>query len=176
MDATEMGVARDQHIAGMAVDAGKGLILCVNKWDLIEKDDHTQNAFIARLQQLFAFCPWAPVVFTSATAGQNVTQLLELVSQIQQRRTQQFETPKLNDLLRQLVAKQPPAGVKNHQPKLNYITQVATEPPTFAIFGSHPDMIHFSYQRYLENGFRQAFDFTGTPLKLEFRDKRKGNK
>ena len=172
MDAQQLGVAKDQSIAGLADDAGKGVILVVNKWDAVEKDDKTQHLTIAQLQNLFQFCWWAPLVFVSALTGENVSKLLELIVAIQQRRITKIATAPLNQLLGQLTAKQPPAGVKNHQPKLNYVTQTAIGPPTFTFFGTYPDLIHFSYRRYLENGWRETFDFSGTPIKLEFRDKR----
>ena len=176
MDAGELGVARDQHIAGLVIEAGKGLVLVANKWDAVEKDEQTQAKLTRRLQTQFQFCWWAPLVFTSATTGLHSGQLLELVQQIWQRRCQQLPTPELNQLLQQLTTKQAPAGLKGRQPKINYITQVDTQPPRFALFTSHPDLIHFSYQRYLENGLRAQYDFSGTPIKLEFRDKREQKK
>lgn len=172
IDATEPSVAGDQHIAGLVAEAGKGLILVVNKWDALEKDDKTQARLAARIQKDFQFAWWAPLLFTSAVTGQNVTKLFELATEIQQRRQTKLSTPKLNRLLESLVAKHPPAGLKNRQPKLNYVTQTGTEPPTFTFFCSSAAFIHFSYKRYIENGWREAFDFTGTPIKLEFKDKR----
>lgn len=173
MDATEPSVAGDQHIAGMVTEAGKGLILVINKWDLIEKDEKTQDDFLARLKRDFQFVWWAPVIFTSATTGLNVTKLFELAEAIQERRKLQVSTGELNRLVQGLVSKHPPAGLKNRHPKVNYVTQTATEPPTFTFFAAHPKFIHFSYKRYLENGLRTAYDFIGTPIVLEFRDKRK---
>jgi GTPase len=173
MDAAEPSVAGDQHIAGLVTEAGKGLILLVNKWDAIEKDDKTQALLGTRIKQDFQFAWWAPLIFTSATTGANITKLFELVTQIDERRHQEISTPNLNKTIEALVAKHPPAGMKGRQPKINYATQVGTEPPTFALFCSYPDLIHFSYRRYLENGLREAYDFIGTPIKLEFKDKRR---
>lgn len=172
MDAEEMSVAGDQHIAGSVVEAGKGLILVVNKWDTIEKETGTQERFTRHLVNDFAFVHWAPLVYTSATQGLNVTRLFELVRQIAATRAQTVPTTKLNNLVEKMVAKQPPAGLKNRHPKVKYATQTGISPPTFTLFSSYPDMIHFSYERYLENGLREAFDFSGTPIKLEFRGKR----
>lgn len=173
MDATEPNVAQDQRIAGLVTEAGKGLILVMNKWDAVEKDDKTQARLSQQIQQNFQFCWWAPLVFTSAETGLNVSKLFELALAIAERRRVQISTSKLNQLLETLSAKQPPAGLGRYQPKLNYITQTDIEPPTFSIFGSHTDKLHFSYRRYLENGLRQAFDFIGTPIRIEFKAKRK---
>jgi GTP-binding protein len=172
MDAAELSVAGDQHIAGSVIDAGKGLILVVNKWDAVEKETGTQERFTRHLVHDFAFAHWAPLVYTSATQGLNVTRLFEQVRQIAAARTQTVPTTELNKLIERMVAKQPPAGLKNRHPKIKYGTQTGVNPPTFTLFSSYPEMIHFSYQRYLENGLREAFDFNGTPIKLEFRGKR----
>ncbi|HVE81162.1 MAG TPA: ribosome biogenesis GTPase Der [Candidatus Dormibacteraeota bacterium] len=173
INATELSVAGDQHIAGDVAEAGRGLILVVNKWDLPEKDDKTQSRYTRKLVGDFAFVPWAPLVYTSATQGLNVTKLFELAVDIGKRRQQKISTAKLNNLIQELVAKQPPAGLRGKRPKINYATQIDTAPPTFAIFCTYPELVHFSYQRYLENGIRQQFDFSGTPIKIEFRNKRK---
>jgi GTP-binding protein len=173
MDATEPSVAGDQHIAGLVTEAGKGLILVINKWDAVEeKDDKTQAWLTRQLMADFAFVPWAPLIFTSATQGLHVTQLFELTNQIAERRGQQISTPELNKTIQGLVSKQPPAGMKGRLPKINYATQTGTNPPAFTIFTSHPELIHFSYTRYLENGLRSAYDFTGTPITITYRNKR----
>jgi GTP-binding protein len=171
MDATEMSVAGDQHIAGMVDEAGKGLVLIVNKWDLPEKDDHTQARMERKLQQDFQFVWWAPLVFTSAETGMNVTRIFDLVTEIYDRRQMQITTGKLNRLLQDFMLKQPPAGAKGKQPKLNYATQTGSNPPEFTFFGSYINLIHFGYKRYLENGLRKEFDLTGTPISLEFKAK-----
>lgn len=171
IDATELSVAGDQHIAGLAAEAGKGIILAVNKWDLVEKDDKTQDRYTRRLVNDFAFVHWAPLIYTSAVQGLNVAKLLEISRQIAETRKKTVTTGELNRLLEQMVAKQPPAGTKGRQPKIKYATQTGTNPPTFSIFSSYPSLMHFSYQRYLENGLRDAYDFTGTPIKLEFKGK-----
>lgn len=170
-DANEPSVAQDQHIAGLVEEMGKGLILVVNKWDMIERDDKTQARFLRKLQTDFAFIPWAPVIFTSATQGLNVTKLFELAMQIQERRATKIATGPLNKLIEKLVLKHPPAGLKNRQPRINYATQVETDPPKFVLFGSNVKFLHFSYKRYLENSLREAYDFTGTPIMIEYREK-----
>lgn len=174
MDATELSVAGDQHIAGMVKDAGKGLIIVVNKWDLPEKDEKTQAHLTKRLARDFEFVPWAPLVFTSATTKLHVRELLGLAVEINERRAAQIPTGPLNRVLADIIRKHPPAGPGNIQPKINYITQTGSNPPTFTLFSSHPKSIHFSYPRYIENSLRAVYDLTGTPIKLEFRSKRRG--
>ena len=171
MDAGELAVAGDQSIAGMVLEAGKGLILVVNKWDSIEKETGTQEKLTRRLMRDFAFVPWAPLVYTSATQGANVTKLFALALEIADRRSTQVPTGELNRIVAPLLTKQPPAGLKGKRPKIKYATQTATNPPTFTFFSSYPDLVHFSYRRYLENGLRAAHDFTGTPVFLEFSGK-----
>jgi GTP-binding protein len=173
IDANELAVAQDQHIAGMVEESGKGLILVVNKWDTVEKEDKTQARYLRRLQADYAFIPWAPVIFTSATQGLNVTKLFELATQIDERRQTKIATGPLNKLFEKLLLKHPPAGLKNRHPRINYTTQTGTNPPTFVLFGSNVGFLHFSYKRYLENSLREAYDFTGTPIILEYRDKHK---
>ncbi len=173
IDATEPSVAQDQHIAGLVEESGKGLILVINKWDAVEKDERTQARLLRKLQADFAFVPWAPVVFTSAVTGLHVTNIFKLALEIHERRQTKIATGPLNKTIEALVAKHPPAGLKNRQPKLNYATQTATEPPVFTLFGSHVEFLHFGYRRFIENGLRDKYDFIGTPIKIEYRDKRK---
>jgi GTPase len=174
IDATELAVAGDQHIAGSVLEAGKGLIIVVNKWDLVDKDDKTQARYIRRIQTEFEFAPWAPLIFTSATQGLNVTKIFELATEIYDRRNVQIPTPKLNIVLKSLTTKHPPAGLKNRQPKMNYMVQTGTQPPTFTIFSTYAEFVHFSYRRYIENGLRAEYDFIGTPIRLDFRSKNRG--
>lgn len=171
LDATELSVAMDQHIAGLVAEAGKGLVIVVNKWDAVEKETNTQALLERRIQHDFQFVWWAPLVFTSALTGQNAAKLFELASQIDERRKQKIQTGPLNRLIERLAAQQSPAGVKRRLPKIQYATQTGTEPPEFTLFGPSVDYLHFSYQRYLENGLRQEFDFSGTPIRLAFRAK-----
>lgn len=173
IDATEPSVAQDQHIAGLVEESGKGLILLINKWDAVEKDDKSQARLLRRLQADFAFVPWAPVVFTSALTGLHLTNIFKLALEIHQRRQTKIATGPLNKTIESLIAKHPPAGLKNRQPKLNYATQTGTNPPVFTLFGSHVEFLHFGYRRYIENGLRAKYDFIGTPIKIEYRDKRK---
>jgi GTP-binding protein len=180
MDATEGAVSGDLSLAGQIIEAGRGLILVMNKWDALEKDSKTQDHTTAILRHEFQFAWWAPLIYTSATRGLHTGRLLEQAVQIEQRRATQIATGPLNRLVEKLVAAHPPAGHKARQPKINYATQTGSNPPAFAFFATHPDLIHFSYRRYLENHLREEYDFTGTPVRLEFKpkhtDKRKGSK
>lgn len=175
LDATDGVVASDLNIAGHVIEAGKGLILVMNKWDAVDKDDKTQAAMTARLRKEFQFVHWAPLVYTSAVTGLHITKILDLVVEIEGRRALQLPTGPLNRLIEGLVAKQPPAGLKGKFPKVNYATQTGNNPPTITVFCTYPDLIHFSYRRYMENNIREAYDLTGTPIKLEFRHKHGDN-
>lgn len=176
LDATEGPVAGDLNLAGQVLEAGKGLIIVVNKWDAVEdKDERTQARMTKKLENEFQFAWWAPLVYTSAITGLHVTKLLELALAIDERRNQQIPTGPLNRLIERLVAKQLPAGLKNKQPKINYATQTGTNPPTITIFCTYPDLVHFSYRRYLENNLRDVYDFAGTPIRLDLRHKHGDN-
>ncbi len=171
IDATELSVAGDQHIAGLVTEAGKGLILVVNKWDAVEKETGTQERMTRKLMHDFAFASWAPLIYTSATQGLNINKLFELTREIMHRRDTTVTTGELNRAITTMTTRQPPAGLKGKQPKIKYATQTATQPPTFTLFTSYASLIHFSYQRYLENGLRDSYDFTGTPIKIIFEGK-----
>lgn len=172
LDATELATSQDLHIAGQIMDAARGMIIVINKWDVIDKDDKIQAKLLRKLNYEFDFLTWAPVVFTSATQGLNVAKLFELITEIHTRRTTEIPTAQLNTWLRSKVLAHPPAGLKNRHPKLNYITQTGTNPPSFTVFGSHVEFLHWSYKRYLENEIRKDYDFTGTAIRFIFKDKR----
>ena len=174
IDANDGVVAGDLNLAGQVLEAGKGLIIIVNKWDAVEKDEHTQAEMTRKLASELQFVWWAPLVYTSAVTGLHVTKLFELAVQIHERREQAIPTGPLNRLFEKLINKQPPAGLKGRQPKLNYATQTGTQPPTITIFCTYPDLVHWSYKRYLENNLRQTYDLTGTPLVLTFKHKHPG--
>ncbi len=171
LDGVEGHVAGDLNLAGQIIEAGKGLIIAYNKWDAVVKDEKTQDRLTVLLKNEFQFAWWAPLVFTSATHGLHVGQLMELAVQIDERRATLVPTGPFNRLIEKLVLKQPPAGLKGRLPKINYGTQTGTEPPSFTFFCTYPDLIHFGYRRYLENNIRDTWDFIGTPIRLEFRHK-----
>lgn len=179
MDVNELNVALDQRLAGIISEAGKGLILVVSKWDsVIDKDAFTRDDLAPRIAHTYDFVPWAPLIFTSAVTGQNITKIFDLCLDIRDRRDQPTKTRTLNSLLQQATAKHPPAGLKNTHPKLRYIVQTDTTPPWFVIYGSNLKFVHWSYKRYLERLVREAYDYSGTPIKFSYRDEKqiKSNK
>lgn len=178
MDSNELNVQLDQKIAGMIKEAGKGLILIVSKWDALEeKDAYTRDSIAPQIAHTYNFVPWAPLVFTSAITGQNVSKIFELAQEIDERRGKRMTTAELNRWLREVVDKHPPAGLKNRAPKLNYMVQEDDNPiPAFKIFGSHTKFLHWSYKRYLERNLRERYGFEGTPVQLWFIEKHETHK
>lgn len=172
MDANELNTSLDQKIAGLIKDAGKGLVIVVSKWDAYEKDAYSRDQIAPRIAADFAFVPWAPLIFTSAVTGQNVTKLFELALGIDKRRKITIQTSVLNRVLAKCIAKHPPAGLKNRHPKLRYFVQSDTAPPWFILFGSGLVYLHWSYKRYLEKELRHEFDFTGTAIMISYRDEK----
>lgn len=174
MDVNELNTQLDQKLAGLIKEAGKGLVLVVSKWDIAEdRDAYTRDDLAPRISHEFAFVPWAPLIFTSAVTGQNVTKLFELASDIKKRREQHFKTVELNKILQECVAKHPPAGLKNTMPKLRYMVQTDQSPPWFVIFGSNLKLLHWSYKRFLEHQIREHHDLIGTPIMFSFRQEDK---
>jgi len=173
MDVNELNTSLDQRLAGIIDEAGKGLVVVVSKWDsVIDKDAYTRDALAPRISQAFDFVPWAPLIFTSSVTGQNVSKLFDLILDIHTRRTQEFKTRKLNDLLQKTIASHPPAGLKNTHPRLRYMVQTDVSPPWFVIYGSNLKFLHWSYKRHLERVLREHFDLVGTALKISFRDEK----
>lgn len=173
MDTNELNVQLDQKIAGMIKDAGKGLVLVVSKWDAAEdKTAFTRDELAPQIAQHFEFVPWAPLIFTSAVTGQNVTKLFDLAQTIDEQRKKRLKTTELNRWLRTVTVKHPPAGLKNRAPKLNYIVQEDDNPtPAFKIFGAQTKFLHWSYRRYMERSLRETYGFEGTPVQLWFIEK-----
>ena len=173
MDAGELNVQLDQKIAGLIKEAGKGLVLVVSKWDSADKDAFTRDQIAPQIAHEFAFVPWAPLIFTSAVTGQNVTKIFDLVLEIAANRSEKFKTTELNKWLQGALIQHPPAGLKGRLPKLNYMVQEEDmDMPSFKIFGAHTKFLHWSYKRYLERSFREKWPLNGTPLKFWFIDKR----
>ena len=173
MDVNELNTQLDQRLAGIIDEAGKGLVVVISKWDSVEdKDAFTRDALAPSITRTFDFIPWAPLIFTSSVTGQNVTKLFDIALEIDERRKTEIKTRKLNDLLHTIVAKHPPAGLKNTFPKLRYIVQTDMAPPWFVIYGSNLKFLHWSYKRYIERNMRETFEFGGTPIKFSFRDEK----
>ena len=173
MDVNELNTQLDQRLAGIIDEAGKGMVIVVSKWDIVqEKDAFTRDALAPKISRTFDFVPWVPLIFTSSVTGQNVTILFDLAIEIDERRKQELKTRKLNDVLQNAIQKHPPAGLKNTHPKLRYIVQTDTAPPWFVIHGSNLKFVHWSYKRYLERTLRNNFDYIGTPIKFSFRDEK----
>ena len=168
IDAVEGVTAQDTHVAGYVQEARKGLIVAVNKWDLVEKDSKTAQEYTARIRRELIFVDWAPIIFISALTGQRARRVLELARAVQAERDKRIPTPKLIELVREAIARHPHTE-RGRQLKVYYATQAATRPPTFVFFVNDPKLLHFSYQRYLENQLRAAFGFEGTGIRLVFR-------
>lgn len=169
IDATEPFTAQDQAIAGAIAEAEKGIIIAVNKWDLIEKTDETMDEFIADAREAFEFIPYAPLVFISAETGQRVARAMDYALQIVEERKRRIPTAELNRLLREAVYNHPPPSKPGKWVKFYYMTQAAINPPTFVFFVNAPQNVHFSYRRYLENVIRENYGFEGTPIGMRFR-------
>jgi GTP-binding protein len=179
MDVNELNTQLDQRLAGIIDEAGKGMVIVISKWDSVEgKDAYTRDALAPSIAHTFNFTPWAPLIFTSSVTGQNVTKLFDLALDIDARRKQTTKTRVLNDMLQDAIQKHPPAGLKNTHPKLRYMVQTDTAPPWFVIYGSNLKFVHWSYKRYLERLLRETYNYSGTPIKLSFRDEKqiKANK
>jgi GTP-binding protein len=172
IDAVEGLTAQDAHVAGYVVEEGKGLVIAVNKWDLVEdKDEKTFDQYVRWIREEVPFLDFAPVISISAKSGQRVGRVLETAVDIWGERRKRISTGELNRLVAAASDRQAPPMVKGRRPKLFYATQAAVAPPTFVFFANDASAIHFSYRRYLENRLREAFGFDGTPIRLVFRDR-----
>lgn len=171
IDATEGVTEQDAKIAGIAHERGKGIIVAVNKWDAIEKNDKTIYEYTNKIKNTLAFMPYAEYVFISAKTGQRTNRLFELIDMVRQNQTLRVATGVLNEIMTEAVALQQPPSDKGKRLRLYYITQVAVKPPTFVIFVNDKNLMHFSYTRYIENKIREAFGFKGTSLKFIARER-----
>jgi GTP-binding protein len=172
IDAVEGLTAQDAHVAGYVVDEGKGLVIAVNKWDLVEdKTDRTFAQYTEWIRSEVPFLEFAPIISISAKTGQRVGKVLEMAIDIWGERRKRISTGELNRVIRAAVERQSPPVVKGRRPKVFYGTQAAVAPPTFVFFANDAALIHFSYRRYIENRLREEFGFDGTPIKLVFRDR-----
>ena len=171
VDAQDGLTAQEDHVAGYALDEGVGLVLAINKWDVVEKDEHTFDEFAARIRRAAPFLAYVPIVSISARTGQRVERVLEAALEIAAERRRRVPTPTINAWLRDVTARRPPQTVRGKQPRFLYATQAGSEPPTFVLFASDAPSVHFSYRRYLENRLREAFGFAGTPIRLVVRER-----
>jgi GTP-binding protein len=160
---------QDAHVAGFCVDAGLPTIIVVNKWDIVEKDHRTADQFTKTLEEEWAFLRYAPVLYISAKTGQRATRVFEVAERIYNNARRRIDTPELNQKLEDWALRKPPTMAKNRRPKVRFMTQTGIQPPTFTLFVNDPELFHFSYQRYIINRLRDAYDFEGTPIRLQLR-------
>ncbi len=172
IDATEGITEQDAKIAGVAHDRGKGLIVAVNKWDAIEKDDKTIYRFAEKVRNVLSFMTYAEIVFISAKTGQRLNQLFEVIEVVEQNQQMRIATGVLNEIITEAVAMQQPPSDKGKRLRIYYVTQVAVKPPTFVLFVNDKELMHFSYTRYIENNIRNTFGFKGTSLKFIARERK----
>ena len=171
IDATEGVTEQDAKIAGIAHDRGKGIIVAVNKWDAIEKNDKTIYEHTKKIRDTLSFMPYAEMVFISAVTGQRMNKMFELIDMVRENQTLRVATGVLNEIMTEAVAMQQPPSDKGKRLRLYYMTQVAVKPPTFVIFVNDKELMHFSYVRYLENKIRESFGFRGTALRFIIRER-----
>lgn len=172
INAVEGITEQDTKVAGIAHEAGKAVIIAVNKWDLIEKDNHTMNKFLKDIDTEFKYLSYAPRIFISAATGQRVTKLFELITMVSENNSRRIATGMLNDVLIEAMAMNQPPAEKGKQLRIYYMTQVSVKPPTFVLFVNDTELLHFSYKRYLENQLRDAFGFVGTPIHFIARNRK----
>ncbi len=172
IDAAEGVTEQDAKIAGIAHERGKGFIIAVNKWDLVEKNNKTMNEFTEKVRQTLSFMPYAEIIYISAVTGQRTGKLFELIDEVRESATMRVQTGVLNEIMAEATAMQQPPSDKGKRLKLYYITQVSVKPPTFVIFVNDKELMHFSYTRYIENQIRNTFGFKGTPLKFIIRERK----
>lgn len=171
IDATEGVTEQDTKIAGYAHDNGKAIIIGVNKWDLVNKETNTARAFEKKIRETLGFINYAPIVFISALTGQRINKLLELINLVNNNYNLRISTGVLNDILNQAILMNQPPSDKGRRTKIFYGTQAAVRPPKFVLFVKNKELMHFSYERYLENQIRSHFGFDGTPIHFELREK-----
>ena len=173
VDGAEGLTEQDTKIAGYAHEQGKACIIAINKWDSVDKDGKTMNAFKLKVKEHFAYMSYAPILFISAKTGQRVDKLLEEIKGVNIQHKRRITTGMLNDILNEAMAKQQPPSDKGKRLKIYYGTQASVAPPTFVLFVNDKELFHYSYLRYIENQFREAFGFDGTPLHFIIREKTK---
>lgn len=173
LDGVDGITEQDQRLAGYVDQAGRGLVLVVNKWDLIQDREEAREEYLQNIRRQFNFVPYAQVAFVSALTGRRLDKLFPLILQTWQEQHKRIATPLLNELLEDAIAVNPPATVKGKRIKLFYVTQPEVKPPAFVFFVNEPELIHFSYRRYLENRIRESFGFNGTPIVIKFKKRQR---
>jgi GTP-binding protein len=175
VDATQPLTEQDKRVAGYATEAGRAMVLVVNKWDIVEKDDKTYLAYEGHLRRGLHYADWAPIVFTSAKTGKNLVRVLEAVVSVAANHRKRVSTPEVNRVFRDAVGMNPPPAEGRRRVRIGYVTQASAAPPTFVFFVNTPERVTDSYKRYLEGKAREAWGFEGTPLRLSFRAKSAGS-
>ncbi len=176
VDANEGVTAQDERIAGIAHESGKACIIVINKWDSIEKDNDSVNAFRRKVYEALSYMTYAPLMFVSAKTGQRVEKLFPLINEVYANSGRRITTGVLNDLLNDATNRVQPPSDRGRRLKIYYMTQTGVNPPNFVVFVNSAELFHFSYRRYLENCLRDAFDFTGTPIRMTVKQKGESNK
>ncbi|MCC7209192.1 MAG: ribosome biogenesis GTPase Der, partial [Anaerolineae bacterium] len=171
LDGVEGITAQDTHIAGLIKDANRSVVIVVNKWDALEKDERTMDEFAKNIRHRFDFIAYAPILFISAKTGQRIHTVLPTAARVQEERLVRIPTSELNKLIRDAVAKHAPTSRTGRELKIFYGTQVRVDPPTFLFHVNDTKLLHFSYERYLENQLREQYSFLGTPIRLSFRNR-----
>ena len=172
IDATEGVTEQDAKIAGIAHERGKGVIIAVNKWDLVEKNDHTMKEFTDKIWQKLSYMPYAEMIFLSAKTGQRLPKLFDLIDAVIENCALRVQTGVLNEILTEAMAMKQPPSDKGKRLRIYYITQVSVKPPTFVMFVNDKKLTHFSYTRYIENQIRTTFGFRGTPVRFIYRERK----
>lgn len=172
IDALEGVTEQDAKIAGIAHDRGKGIVIAVNKWDALEKDDKTIYRFTEKVRNTLSYMLYAEIIFISAKTGQRTQKLFDTIDMVLENQTLRIQTGVLNEILTEAMAMQQPPSDRGKRLKIYYMTQVSVKPPTFVIFVNDKELMHFSYTRYLENKIREAFGFKGTSLRFIIRERK----
>jgi GTP-binding protein len=171
IDATEGVTEQDEKIAGLAHEAGKGVIIVVNKWDLVEKETNTMAKYKKQVYDHLAYLDYAPIIFVSAKSGQRIDKIFEMINDVNSQNSKRIPTGLINDVLAEAIQITQPPSDKGRRLKIYYATQVSVRPPTFVVFCNSVKLFHFSYQRYIENQLRKHFGFNGTPVNIIPREK-----
>ncbi|PLR82640.1 ribosome biogenesis GTPase Der [Bacillus sp. V33-4] len=172
IDGEEGIIEQDKHIAGYAHEAGRAVVIVVNKWDVVEKDEKTMKVFEQKIRDHFLFLDYAPIVFLSAKTKKRIHTLIPMINMASENHSLRVDTSVLNDIIMDAVAMNPTPTDKGRRLKIYYTTQVSVKPPTFVVFVNDPELLHFSYERFLENRIRDAFGFEGTPIKIFARERK----